>query len=61
MSRKLSSRERYWQRKRAMESACKWADFYGRQKRREEKAQYERTLRLLRERLEVRKAEKTDD
>ena len=43
MSRKLSSRERYWQRKR------------------EEKAQYERTLRLLRERLDARRAEKTDD
>ncbi len=41
MSRKLSSRERYWQRKR------------------EEKAQYDRTLRLLRERLEARR--KGDD
>ena len=41
MSRKLSSRERYWQKKR------------------EEKAQYDRTLRLLRERLEVRR--KGDD
>ena len=61
MSRKLSSCERYWQRKRAMESACQWADFYGRQTKREEKAQYERTLRLLRERLDARRAEKTDD
>lgn len=56
MSRKLSSRERYWQRKRAMESACQWADFYGRQKRREEKA-----LRLLRERLDARKAAEKND
>lgn len=61
MSRKKSSRERYWQRKRAMESACQWADFYGRQKRREEKAQYERTLRLLRERLDARKAAEKND
>ncbi len=61
MSRRLSSRERYWQRKRAMKSACQWADFYGRQKRREKKAQYERTLRLLCERLEARKARKADD
>ena len=53
MSSRLSSRERYWQRKRAMESAC--------QKKREEKAQYERTLRLLHERLAARRAEKTDD
>ena len=55
MSRRLSSRERYWQRKRAMESACQWADFYGRQKKREKRAQYERTLRLLRERLAERR------
>lgn len=61
MSRKLSSRERYWQRKRAMESAFQWADFYGRQKKREEKTRYERTLRLLHERLAARRAEKTDD
>lgn len=61
MSRKLSSRERYWQRKRAMESACQWADFYGRQKRHEEKAQYERTLRLLHERLDARKAAEKND
>ena len=44
-----------------MESACQWADFYSRQKKREEKAQYERTLRLLHERLAARRAEKTDD
>lgn len=55
MSRKLSSRERYWQKKRAMESACQRADFYGRQKKREERARYERTLRLLRERLAARR------
>lgn len=61
MSRRLSSRERYWQRKRAMESACQWADFYGRQKKREGRAQYERTFRLLHERLAARRAEKTDD
>lgn len=43
MSRKKSSRERYWQRKR------------------EEKAQYERTLRLLRERLDARRAAEKND
>lgn len=61
MSRRQSSRERYWQRKRAMESACQWADFYGRQRRREKKAQYERTLRLLHERLDARRAAEKND
>lgn len=61
MSRKLSSRERYWQRKRAMESACQWAGFYGRQKKREEKAQHERTLRLLHALLDARRAAEKND
>lgn len=52
-------RERTRRRKYARQKAIDWAIFYGRQKERERRRQYDRTLRLLQERLEARR--KQDD
>ena len=48
-------RERARRRKYAQRKAVDWAIFYGRQKELERRRQYDRTLRLLRERLEARR------